>query len=118
MDGVRNLLAMAQRFTWSDLQSRDPLTGSLTMAGWIGRIQPLMWRLNFCDWATHFLYFVLRGVAGSGKPFFYNTWSPLDSDDVTSYILVITIQVHVTLLHPQCPHTATAIFWDVGSHTD
>lgn len=93
MSGVRNLLSMAERFTWSELQTRDPNTGSLTMAGWIERIQPMMWRLNFCDWGTHFLYFILRGVAGNGKPFFYNTWFPFDSDDVASYILVIIIQV-------------------------
>jgi hypothetical protein len=93
MSGVRNLLGMAERFSWSELQPRDSASGSLTMAGWIERIQPWMWRLNFCDWGTHLLYFVLRGVAGSGRPFFYNTWFPFDSDDVASYILVIIIQV-------------------------
>lgn len=93
MNGVRNLLNMAKRFTWSELQTRDSNTGSLTMAGWIQRIQPMMWRLNFCDWGTHFLYFVLRGVVGNGKPFFFNTWFPLDTDDIATYTLVIIMQV-------------------------
>ncbi|XP_033609220.1 odorant receptor 83a-like isoform X1 [Cryptotermes secundus] len=62
------------------------------MAGWIQRIQPMMWRLNFCDWGTHLLYFILRGVAGNGKPFFFNSWFPLDTDDIASYTLVIIMQ--------------------------
>jgi hypothetical protein len=93
MNGIRNLLNMAKRFAWSELQTRDSNTGSLTMAGWIQRIQPMMWRLNFCDWGTHLLYFILRGVAGDGKPFFFNTWFPLDTGDIVSYILVIFMQV-------------------------
>lgn len=39
------------------------------------------------------LYFILRGVAGDGKPFFFNTWFPLDTGDIVSYILVIFMQV-------------------------
>ena len=93
MDGVRNLLTATNQFTWLELPTQEPDTGSLTMAGWIQLIQPLMWKLNFCDWATHCLYFVLRGVTSDGKPFFYNAWFPLDTDDTPTYMLVLIIQV-------------------------
>jgi hypothetical protein len=53
----------------------------------------MVWRLNFCDWGAHILYFILRGVAGNGKPFFFNTWFPLDTDHIASYTLVIIMQV-------------------------
>jgi len=93
MSGVRNLVSMTKHFTWSELPSRDSHTGSLTMAGWIQRIQPMEWRLNFCDWGAHFLYFILRGVTSDGKPFFFNAWFPLDTDHIPTYILVLIMQV-------------------------
>jgi hypothetical protein len=93
MDGVRKLLAMTRHFTWSELPTSDYDTGSLTMAGWIQHIQPLVWKLNFCDWGTHILYFILRGVTSDGKPFFFNAWFPLGTDDTLSYILVLVMQV-------------------------
>jgi hypothetical protein len=93
MDGVRNLLTMTKHFTWSELPTREFDTGSVTMAGWIQRIQPLVWKLNFCDWGAHLLYFVLRGVTSDRKPFFFNTWFPFDTDDTLVYILVLIMQV-------------------------
>jgi hypothetical protein len=93
MDGVRNLLAATKQFTWLELPTREQDTGSLTMAGWIQRIQPLVWKLNFCDWGTHVLYFVLRGFTSDRKPFFFNAWFPLDTDDSPTYVLVLIIQV-------------------------
>ncbi|KAJ4451631.1 hypothetical protein ANN_03100 [Periplaneta americana] len=92
MDGVRRLLNMTKSFTWSDLPCRVTETGSLSMAGWIQRIQPLMWKANFCDWGAHLLYFILRGVANSDKPLFFNAWSPFDMDSIPLYIFVLIIQ--------------------------
>ena len=93
MDGVRNLLTATEEFTWVELPTRENDSGSLTMAGWIQRIQPLVWKLNFCDWGTHLLYFVLRGVTSDGKPFFFNAWFPLDTDFIPTYVLVLIMQV-------------------------
>jgi hypothetical protein len=93
MVGVRNLLNITKHFTWTELPTRDSHTGSLTMAGWIQRIQPMVWRLNFCDWGCHFLYFVLRGVTSNGRPFFFDAWFPLDTEDMTAYVLALVTQV-------------------------
>jgi hypothetical protein len=93
MDGVRNLLTATKKFTWCELPTREHDTDSLTMAGWIQRIQPLVWKLNFCDWGTHLLYFILRGFTSDGKPFFFNAWFPFDTDDTPTYILVLMMQV-------------------------
>ena len=93
MDGVRSLLNMAGEFTWSDLPERDPETGAVTMAGWIPKIQKLMWKFNFYDWTFHLLYLILRGVSSKNYPFFFNAWFPFDTSTIYGYTLVLFIQV-------------------------
>jgi hypothetical protein len=103
------MLSMTKHFTWSELPTRDSHTGSLTMAGWIQRIQPMVWRLNFCDWGTHFLYFVLRGVTSNNKPFFFDAWFPLGTDNTATYILVLIMQVrHDFMSMYSCTEMLTA----------
>ncbi|PSN49704.1 hypothetical protein C0J52_05332, partial [Blattella germanica] len=89
---VRNLLNMIGHFTWSDLPLHDH-EGSISMAGWIPKIQNLLWKFNFCDWGFHCLYLVLRGVSsGSYHPLFFDAWSPFNTENIMGYAVVLLIQ--------------------------
>jgi len=93
LGGLQNLVKMATEFTWSELPTRNPVTGSRTLAGWIARSQTLAWSVANFVLGSHALYLVLRIVTKNANPVFFNAWFPFDLDNGLLYTLVLVLQV-------------------------
>jgi hypothetical protein len=84
---------MATTFTWSELPTKHPVTGSTTVAGWIERTQTLAWRVANIVTVSHVLYLSLRIATNSANPVFFNAWFPFDMNSKLGYPCVLIFQV-------------------------
>jgi hypothetical protein len=86
-------MSFTESFTWEELPTRDPETGSLTMAGWIPRIQ--VFGKIFMQFAMtiHCILTAIRTLMLDNRPLSYNAWYPFDTVASPTHELVNLTQV-------------------------
>jgi len=87
------MLRLTDAFIWEDLPTTDPVTGSLTMAAWIPRIQRFAYIITGSAVTFHVVQSIIRLSTSDDRPFLYGTGYPLDSKDSPSYELVNLAEV-------------------------
>jgi hypothetical protein len=66
-------------FTWENPPTRDPDTGSLTMAAWITSIKNAKSVITSSAFVFHLVQNAIRLSTSDAHPFFYQTGYPLDT---------------------------------------
>jgi hypothetical protein len=84
---------LTESFTWEELPATDTETGSLTMAGWIPRVQAIIKRVNYFIAVFHVSYTTIRIVLSAKRPLPYNSWYPFDTTISPTYELTFIAQV-------------------------
>jgi hypothetical protein len=88
---IEHLLGLTDSFTWEELQTREPDTGSLTKAGYIPIIQ------KFTKYAVgllisfHIIQSAVRMV--SSHDMMLTTWFPFDTSSSPVYVFASITQV-------------------------
>jgi len=65
------MLRLTDAFIWEDLPTTDPVTGSLTMASWIPRIQKFKTIITTTVTAFNFAQITIRFTISDDRPFTY-----------------------------------------------
>ena len=97
-----HMLRLTDAFIWEDLPTTDPVTGSLTMAAWIPRIQRFAFIITGSVVTFHVVQSIIHLSTSDDRPFLYGTGYPLDNKETPSYELVNLAEVicnSVCLLH-------------------
>jgi len=92
------MLRLTDAFIWEDLPTTDPVTGSLTMAGWIPRIQKFFSIITTTAVAYHVVQTTIRFTTSDDRPFMYGTWYPFDATKSPTYELVNISQVKTSVI--------------------
>ena len=87
------MLQLTDAFIWEDLPTTDPVTGSLTMAAWIPRIQRFAYIITGSAVTFHVVQSIIHLSTSDDRPFFYGTRQPLDNKESPSYELVNLAEV-------------------------
>jgi hypothetical protein len=87
------MLRLTDAFIWEDLPTTDPVTGSLTMAAWIPRIQRFSTIITTIAVTYHVVQTTIRFTTSDDRPFMYGTWYPVDARKSPTYELVNISQV-------------------------
>jgi hypothetical protein len=90
---IVRLMFLTESFTWEELPATDPETGSLTMAGWIPRLQAITIRFIYFIPVFHLSYGIARIVLLAKRPLPYNSWYPFDTTISPTYELIFISQV-------------------------
>jgi hypothetical protein len=91
------MLQLTDAFIWEDLPTRDPDTGSLTMAAWIPRIKNAMSVITVSAFVFHVVQNAIRISTSDARPFLYHTGYPLDIKKSPAYELVNIAQVKTSV---------------------
>jgi hypothetical protein len=89
---VERLLRVTEPFTWDDVPTRDPNTGRLTIASWIGRINTFAQKISILLVFIHFLYIFFRSISSEGRLLQFNTWYPFETLTSPQYEFVNAAQ--------------------------
>jgi hypothetical protein len=92
------MLRLTDAFIWEDLPTTDPVTGSLTMAAWIPRIQKFTTILTTTVVAYHVVQTTIRLTTSDDRPFLYRTSYPFDARKSPTYELINISQVKTSLM--------------------
>jgi hypothetical protein len=87
------MLSLTDAFIWEDLPTTDPVTGSLTMATWIPRIQRFTTVIATTSIAFHVVQNTIRITTSEDRLFMYGTWYPFDATKSPIYELINITQV-------------------------
>jgi len=87
------MLRLADAFVWEDLPTTDPVTGSLTMAAWIPRIQKFTIIITGTAIAFHAAQTTIRFTTSDDRPLMFVTWYPFDVTNSPTYELISITQV-------------------------
>jgi hypothetical protein len=87
------MLRLTDAFMWEDLPKTDPVTGSLTMAAWIPRIQRFATIITTTAVAYHVIQTTIRFTISDERPVIYKTWYPFDATKSPAYELINISQV-------------------------
>ena len=87
-------LRLTDAFIWEDLPTTDPVTGSLTMAAWIPRIQKFTTIISTTAVAFHVVQTTIRFTTNDDRTFVYGTWYPFNATKSPTYELVNLTQVN------------------------
>jgi hypothetical protein len=93
IDSLERLLHIADSFVWEDMPITDSLTGSLTVARWIPRIEALTKRLINTTIIFHFSYAVVKRIASAKPQLSLNSWYPFEITNTFVFDLVNASQV-------------------------
>jgi hypothetical protein len=88
------MLRLTDAFIWEDLPTTDPVTGSLTMAAWIPRIQKFTTIITTTGVAYHIVQTTIRFTTSDDRPFMFITWYPFDVTESPTYELISISQVN------------------------
>ena len=88
-----HMLRLTDAFIWEDLPTTDPVTGSLTMATWIPRIQKFTTIIATTATAFHAVQTAISFTTSDDRPFMFGTWYPFDVTKSPTYELIIITQV-------------------------
>jgi hypothetical protein len=78
---------------WEELPATNPETDSLTMAGWIPRVQLIAKRIIQFIIVFHSTYTTIRMAVLENRPLSYNGWYPFDTSVSPTYEVVNFTQV-------------------------
>jgi hypothetical protein len=84
---------LTESFTWEELPTTNPETGSLTMAGWIPRVKLIAKRFIQLIIAFHSTYTTIRMAVLENRLLSYNGWYPIDTSVSPTYQVVNFTQV-------------------------
>ena len=93
-----HMLRLTDAFVWEDLPTTDPVTGSLTMAAWIPRIQKFTTILTTTAIAFDVVQTTIRLTTSDDRPFVYGTWYPFDVTKSPTYELINISQVRTSVI--------------------
>jgi len=92
-DAMVRMLRLTDAFIWEDLPTTNPVTGSLTMAAWIPRIQKFTTIISTAAIAFHVVQTTIRFTLIDDRPFMFGTWYPFDATKSPTYELINISQV-------------------------
>jgi hypothetical protein len=92
------MLRLTDAFIWEDLPTTDPVSGSLTMATWIPRIQKFLYILATTGITYHVVQTTIRFTTSDDHPFLYGTWYPFDVTKSPTYELINITQVKTSVI--------------------
>jgi hypothetical protein len=87
------MMLLTDAFTWEDLPTRDPESGSLTMAAWISRVQRAMLLVMQAAAVTHTTQSTLRILLSEDRSLLYSAWYPFDTNKTPAYEFINIVQV-------------------------
>ena len=87
------MLRLTDAFIWEDLPTTDPVTGSLTMAAWIPRIQKFTTIITTTAFALHVVQNTILFFTSDDRYFVFGTWYPFDATKSPTYELINISQV-------------------------
>jgi len=87
------MLRLTDAFIWEDLPTTDPVTGSLTMAGWIPRIQKFTTIIITTAFSLHVVQNTIMFFTSDDLYFMFGTWYPFDATKSPTYELINITQV-------------------------
>jgi hypothetical protein len=87
------MLRLTDAFIWEDLPSTDPVTGSLTMAAWIPRIQKFTTIITTTAFILHVIQITILFFTSDDRYFVFGTWYPFDATKSPTYELINITQV-------------------------
>ena len=96
------MLRLTDALIWEDLPSTDPVTGSLTMAAWIPRIQKFTTIITATAIAFHVVQSTIRFTTSDDRPFMFVTWYPFDVTKSPTYELINITQVKGFIIRWMC----------------
>ena len=91
------MLLLTDAFIWEDLPTTDPVTGSLTMAAWIPRIQRFTAIIAATGIAFHVVQSTIRFTISDDRPFMFGTWYPFNVTNSPTYELINITQVKASV---------------------
>jgi len=92
------MLRLTDAFIWEDLITTDPVTGSLTMAAWIPRIQIFTTLITTTVIAFDVVQTTIRFTISDDSPFLYGTWYPFNATNSPTYELTNISQVRTSVI--------------------
>jgi hypothetical protein len=92
------MLRLTDALFWEDLPTTDPVTGSLTMAGLIPRIQRFSFIITTTVVTYHIVQTTIRFTTNDDRTFMYETWYPFDTKTSPTYELINISQVRVYII--------------------
>jgi hypothetical protein len=87
------MLQLTDAFMWEDLPTTNPVTGSLTMAAWIPRIQRFATIIAATAVAFHVVQTTMLFTSSDDLPLMFRTWYPFDATKSPAYELINISQV-------------------------
>jgi hypothetical protein len=87
------MLRLTDSFIWEDLPTIKLVTGSLTMAAWIPRIQKFTTIIAATAIIIHVVQTTIRFTVTDDRPFMFVTWYPFDVMESPTYELINISQV-------------------------
>jgi hypothetical protein len=87
------MLSLTDAFIWEDLPHTDHDTGSLSMAGWISRVQKVSFLITSVATIFHVTQSSVRLLTSEDRPMLYGTWYPFDIAKSPTYELTNIAQV-------------------------
>ncbi|XP_069688273.1 odorant receptor 4-like [Periplaneta americana] len=98
-----NLFKLTEMFKWEDLPHWHKETGSLTIAGWLPRIQKILRKSSAFFVTFHFLQRLIAGI--TEHELMYVTWYPFDASVSPTFEIVYFTQILMTILIASIFHT-------------
>jgi len=92
------MLRLTDAFIWEDLPTTDPVTGSLTMAAWIPRIQKFTTIFTTTAIAFHAVQTAILITISDDRPLMFGTWYPFNATKSPIYELIIITQVKGSII--------------------
>jgi hypothetical protein len=87
------MLRLTDSFIWEDLPTTDPVTGSLTMAAWIPRIQRFTRSIIISAITFHVVQGTIRVLTSDDPSFVFGTGYPFDQKKSPAFEVINLAQV-------------------------
>jgi hypothetical protein len=87
------MLRLTDAFIWEDLPTTDPVTGSLTMAAWIPRIQRFTSSVIISAISFHVAQSTARVLTSDDPSFVFGTGYPFDQKKSPAFEIINLAQV-------------------------
>ena len=97
-DAIVRMLRLTDAFIWEDLPTTDPVTGALTMAAWIPRIQKFSSIISTTAATFHVVQTTIRFTFIDARPLMFGTWYPFDATKSPIYELINMSQVKASVI--------------------
>jgi hypothetical protein len=92
------MLRLTDAFVWEDLPTRNPVTGRLTMAAWIPRVQKFTINITISAITFHIVQSTVRFLTSDDPSFVFGTGYPFDTKKSPAFELINLAQVKVSII--------------------